>query len=150
MVKTDKKLVYRSWLYSTYLGITVVREWQSRILILSPIQVLTRQYRLNKTTCIKATPLRGDSFLAETCHINICDSCREFQAADAGESRSALVLFSRQSSAIRSQWAPDLLLPPSWGQSTSVCLSKTFDSVKIVPRDQTAWVLSTWKCTHCG
>ena len=89
MVKTDKKLVYRSWLYSTYLGITVVREWQSRILILSPIQVLTRQYRLNKTTCIKATPLRGDSFLAETCHINICDSCIESQAADAGESRSA-------------------------------------------------------------
>ena len=88
-LKQIKKLVYRSGLYSTYLGITVVREWQSRILILSPIQVLTRQYRLNKTTCIKATPIRGDSFLAETWHINICDSCRESQAADAGESRCA-------------------------------------------------------------
>ena len=28
-----------------------------KILSLSPIQVFTRQYRPNKTTCIKATPL---------------------------------------------------------------------------------------------
>ena len=67
-------LGYRSRLYSTYLGITPLQSCESdksKTLSLSPIQVLTRQYRLNKTTCIKATPLRGDSFLAETCHINI-------------------------------------------------------------------------------
>ena len=39
MVKTDKKLVYRSWLYSTYLGITVMREWQSKISILQPLSL---------------------------------------------------------------------------------------------------------------